>query len=611
MCGILCVLGTIHIVDIMIDGLNALKNRGYDSCGICYIEENEFQCLKYISSNCIKKIEKELRNRTVQSSLAIGHTRWATHGHVTEKNAHPHFDNKSNISIVHNGIIENATELKNELQKLNYFFYSETDTEVIAVLVGYYIDQGLQIKQAIENTIDRLRGTWAIIFIHRLYIDICWIARNGSPLIIGIDKDFVLIASEKTALGCYINNYIVLEDHNVLEIKKDNSGNIQYSQNMQQYSTRNYNNDSFNTILSTDYEHWILKEIHEQPQCIMRSLNNGGRILNSENVKLGGLEVFSCELQRLQHIVLLGCGTSYNAALWSSHIFKQLGFFNTVQVYDAGEFSSKDLPLKGACGVIFITQSGETKDLHRCVQIVKERNMITIGVTNVVDSMIARETDCGVYLNCGQETSVASTKSFTNQCIVLSLIAVWFSQCVCAQTEKRRVIISDILKLSFQMNILLQTITEEFLTSYTNQLKNATTIFVLGKGKSFPIALEGALKLKELTYIHTEGFSSSALKHGPLSLIDFDTPIIMLDIDNEHHSSNWNCYEEVVARGASVIYISNDPIQKLEHITIDRNTTYSGLLGNVVLQLMSYYIARARGNDIDCPRNLAKVVTVY
>ena len=631
MCGIISLLGINNydrMKEIMIQGLDALKNRGYDSCGMCYIENNTFQCIKHITSRSVKLLEKDLNERTtmtmtsvvMDSSVAIGHTRWATHGHVNVTNAHPHFDNKRNVSIVHNGIIENAHELKQELEQLNYTFYSQTDTEVIAVLTGYYNDKGYTMKEAIERTIERLRGTWAIVFIHRSYPNTCWITRNGSPLLLGIDDDFVLIASEKSAFGTHVNKYIIIEDHNVLDITKSTEGTkstVLYSQNnVSQYY---YNADDeelssssvFRHLDTSRFAHWMLKEIHEQPECVKRALNNGGRILNSTCVKLGGLELHASKLLRVHHLVLLGCGTSRHAALWSSYLFKQLEVFDTVTVHDGGEFTEQDLPRKGTCGVVFITQSGETKDLHRCIQIVKQRDVITIGVTNVVDSMIARETDCGVYLNCGKETAVASTKSFTNQCVVLSLIAVWFSQHRGSHVEKRRSILSDVTKLSFQMTLLLQSVDDRFLETSVDTLENKQSVFVLGKGRSVSIAMEGALKIKEITYIHAEAYSSSSLKHGPLSLIDYETPVIMLDIDNDHHCSNWNCYQEIMARGGNVLYVTNDPSQRIESILIDRNTTYSGLLANIVLQLISYFVALRRGNDIDCPRNLAKVVTVY
>ena len=429
MCGIICVIGNHRIIDHLLYGLIVLKNRGYDSCGVCYIQNEKFECIKHVTSNSVKLIEESLFNKTIQSNICMGHTRWATHGHVSELNAHPHFDNSQTIGIVHNGIIENCAQLKKELEHANYFFRSQTDTEVIVVLVGYYIQQGFDIKKAIEKTVERLQGTWAIVFLHREFPNTCWVTRNGSPLLIGVGSDCVLIASEKSAFGTAVNQYIVLDDHGVLQISMNENNEIRYSQNMHEYKSNEHVHESIPLLSNTQYEHWFLKEIHEQPECINRALNNGGRILDNESVKLGGLDFYEHKLIRIQHLVLLGCGTSYHSALWCSHVFKELDVFDTVSVYDGGNFHRQDIP-KGRVGFIFISQSGETKDLHRCIRIVKEHNHtnITIGVVNVVDSMIARETDCGVYLNAGYEISVASTKSFTNQCVVLSLIAVWFSQ---------------------------------------------------------------------------------------------------------------------------------------------------------------------------------------
>ena len=612
MCGIICVLGSDRMIDHLLYGLIVLKNRGYDSCGVCYIQNHKFECIKHVTSNSVKLVEQSINKRIIDSNICIGHTRWATHGNVSEINAHPHFDNSRTISIVHNGIIENCVDLKKELERSNYFFRSQTDTEVIVVLVGYYIDQGFEMKEAIEKTIERLQGTWAIVFLHREYPNTCWITRNGSPLLIGTGTDFVLIASERSAFGTAVNRYIVLDDHGVLEISKNDDNEIVYSQNIHECKSNEHIHESIPLLSNTQFDHWFLKELHEQPESINRALNNGGRILDNESVKLGGLDCHHYKLITLQHLVMLGCGTSYHSALWSSHIFKDLDIFDTVTVYDGGDFNRKDIP-KGRVGFVLISQSGETKDLHRCIRIIKEHKStnITIGVVNVVDSMIARETDCGVYLNAGYEISVASTKSFSNQCVVLSLIAVWFSQHMNTCFDKRRQIISDVMKLSFQIDMLLKKTNETFLSEYIDNLEMEHSMFIVGKGKTHSIALEGALKLKELTYIHAEAFCSSSLKHGPLSLITQDTPIIILDIDNEYHSSNWNCYQEIVARGGDVIYVTNDPIQKVHSIFIERNTTYSGILCNVLIQLIAYYLARRKGNDIDCPRNLAKVVTVY
>jgi glucosamine--fructose-6-phosphate aminotransferase (isomerizing) len=353
----------------------------------------------------------------------------------------------------------------------------------------------------------------------------------------------------------------------------------------------------------------MLKEIMEQPESIIRALNNGGRIENNVSVKLGGMDSCKTRLMEINHFILLGCGTSYYSALWSLDIFKSLDIFDTIVCYDGAEFNIKDIPKKGKTAVVLLSQSVETKDLHRCIQIAKDYDLISIGVVNVIDSLIARETDCGVYLNAGREVAVASTKSFTNQCVVLSMIAIWFSQNRGTCIEKRRKIINDLRNLSFQMQKILDKSSET--QHIANILLNKTSMFILGKGRDEAIAKEGSLKLKEIAYIHAEGYSSSALKHGPFALIEPELPIIILDINDEYRDKNRNAFQEVSARNAFVLKIT-DVLEAdcEESLVIEKNASFGGLLANVYIQLISYYLALLQNYNPDFPRNLAKVVTV-
>jgi glucosamine--fructose-6-phosphate aminotransferase (isomerizing) len=305
---------------------------------------------------------------------------------------------------------------------------------------------------------------------------------------------------------------------------------------------------------------------------------------------------------------MLGCGTSYHAGLWAMDLFKRLDIFDTIAIYDGAEFQVKDIPKKGKSAVILLSQSGETKDLHHCIQLARDYDIVSIGIVNVIDSLIARETDCGIYLNAGREVSVASTKSFTNQCIVLSMVAVWFSQNRGTHIEKRKMIISDLRKLSFQLSATLCETNIEKIKILATKLKSAQSVFLLGKGKTQAIAMEGALKMKEVAYIHSEGYSSSALKHGTFALIIPNLPIIIFDIDDEYMAKNQSAYQEVLAREANVIRISMDPSSE---ITIENNHTFGGILANTHIQLLSYYIALEKGHNPDFPKNLAKVVTVF
>jgi glucosamine--fructose-6-phosphate aminotransferase (isomerizing) len=618
MCGIVGYLGNSLLAkECILSGLKLLQNRGYDSAGISIVEDFKIKTIKYASTNnfnSIELIEKMVLNTSLEKTQenekpmvsSIGHTRWATHGRKTDINAHPHHDNKNRISLVHNGIIENFETLKNELLECDYTFKSQTDSEVISVLIGKYLDDGLSMHAAIENTISKLTGTWALVIINANYPNKIWITRNGSPLLLGFEDEFIMIASEQLAFNNFVSKYIVLNNNDLIEVTKD-VDKFDYSKNLQHYVVKNKIDETI-SLTPGKYDHWMIKEIMEQPESSIRAINNGGRILDKTTVKLGGLENYKTTIIQANHLIILGCGTSYHAGMWSLDIFKRISDFDTVAIYDGAEFQERDIPRNGKTVAIILSQSGETKDLQLCLKIIKKCNIFSIGVVNVVDSLIARETMCGVYLNAGREVAVASTKSFTNQCIILSLIALWFSQNRNNLIELREKIIEDIYKLHYHIKVLFN---EESLTKIKRIIKyirNSNSLFLLGKGNDEAIAKEGSLKLKEVTYIHAEGYSSSALKHGPFGLIEQGMPIIILDTNNEFREKNNNVYQEVIARGATVIKISN--VKENDNLFIEDNKTFSGLLANIYIQLLSYYCAIEKGLNPDFPRNLAKVVTV-
>lgn len=607
MCGIVGYLGKDNYYDYIINGLKLLQNRGYDSAGISYIYQNKIETIKYASTstnNSLDILETNI-NTNEQSHIAIGHTRWATHGPKTNENAHPHLSNNKDFSIVHNGIIENFQQLKNDLLEEGYTFHSQTDTEVICILLEKFYKNTSCIQTSIENTIQMLQGTWALVIIHTNYPDQIWLTRNGSPLLLGLDENFVLVVSEQLAFNNSIKSYVIIENQDIICIKQTN-GKIQFNERIERYTIQKKSDDDI--LLKPDnYEHWTLKEIMEQPLSIQRALNNGGRIDTNTTVKLGGLEQNKHKLLECEHLILLGCGTSYHSSLWSMDIFKILDIFTTVQIFDGAEFDTKDIPKKGRTCVILSSQSGETKDLHRCIEIAKNFDLCSIGVVNVVDSLIARDTDCGVYLNAGREIAVASTKSFTNQCVILSMIAIWFSQFRGTSIKKRQAIIDCIRCLPFQIQNVFQ---NNELRTFSNFL-DKNTLFILGKGKELAISNEGSLKIKEICYIHAEGYSSSALKHGPFALVENNTPIILLDIGEKNRDKNTNAYQELFSRGAKLIVISDDTNANYENlIKIEKNNIFGGVIANVCIQLMAYYKAIDNKINPDFPRNLAKVVTV-
>jgi glucosamine--fructose-6-phosphate aminotransferase (isomerizing) len=624
MCGIIAYLGNDAFSSFVLTGLALLLNRGYDSVGISTIHENQLVTIKHASTqtnNALDTVKTELETVQLTSTIGIGHTRWATHGAKTTMNAHPHHDNSNRISLVHNGIIENYAELKQKLIEEKYTFLSQTDTEVIAVLIGKYLDDGCMIEQALQKTVGLLRGTWALVVIHRDFPNKIWLTRNGSPLLLGIEQGFVMVASESIAFSHYIENYVVLENHDIIEIEHK-EGAIHYSDILHRYIVKKTPSAMIET-LPAQYPHWMLKEIMEQPDAVLRAMNNKGRIMKDGTIKFGGLERNSDKLTKIRHLILLGCGTSYHAGLWAVDIFKTSKVFQTVQIFDGAEFSENDLPIqppplhntvhkkmRDDIGIIFLSQSGETKDLHRCIEIAKKWHTVKIGVVNVVDSMIARETDCGVYLYAGREVAVASTKSFTNQCVVLAMMSEWFSERMGG--VRSDTFYQDLIHLPFHIQQVLDYLDQSraemdrILAKWTDK----NTLFILGKGSQEAIAKEGALKIKEVSYIHAEGYSSSALKHGAFALIESGVPIILLDIDDEYREKNENAYQEVVGRGADVLVIQCCPRYAETVVTIDRNNTFGAVIANVYLQWISYYLGIKRGNSPDYPRNLAKVVTV-
>jgi glucosamine--fructose-6-phosphate aminotransferase (isomerizing) len=617
MCGIIAYLGNKICIDYLLNGLHAMQNRGYDSAGIAVIQDNKLTINKFASTNnnnALLLLNEYYKSATCTSTIGIGHTRWATHGEKNDTNAHPHTDNKNRIAIVHNGIIENYRYLKDTLISNGYTLYTQTDSEIIAVLIGKFIDEDYSIEEAIKCTITLLKGTWALCIMNVACPEKIWITRNGSPLLLGIDDEFIMVASEPVAFGKHIQKYIVLENNDIIEISTKNN-KINYTTNIQRYKM-NINTAVQDCELPNEYNHWMIKEIFEQPDCIIRAINNGGRISGNTNVKLGGLDSLKPQLENIDHLIILGCGTSYYSGLWATHMFKEYDIFETITCFDGAEFTINDIPKKNKTALILLSQSGETKDLHRCILMAKTYDLLTIGVVNVYDSMIARESDCGVYLNAGRENAVASTKSFTNQCVILTMICIWFSQNKGTHIKKRQLAITDLRNLSFH----IQDVFENIDTKLNNILPifdDNNSLFILGKGKNEAIAKEASLKIKEVCYKHAEGYSTSALKHGPFALITDNLPIILIDTENEHREKIINAYNEIKSRKGNILIITDSEteyetinIPKENILKIEKNNTFSGVIANVYTQLISYYLSIRLNYNPDYPRNLAKVVTV-
>jgi glucosamine--fructose-6-phosphate aminotransferase (isomerizing) len=603
MCGIFGIVlnNDENIYTLIFSGLFQLQNRGYDSSGISVINDDLIDVHKYASTDedSLRKLERIPQRKHVYSGM--GHNRWATHGIKNDANAHPHMSNNKKFAIVHNGIIENYHELKQKLIHDGFIFHSQTDTEVIVNLIEFYYTDSTY--DAIKKTIQVLRGTYGLVIQSLYEPKKLFCVRNGSPLLIGQNDDMIIITSEQSGFCNRIRTYITLNTDDICTI-----------QDHELILEHNYQKQSA-VALETEtcpfpYPHWTLKEINSQPEVVLNTINKGGRIKNNDEVKLGGLEQYLDVLKSVEHVILLGCGTSYFAGLYGMHFFKQLCKFSTVQVFDGADFTELDIP-NGNTTFILISQSGETKDLHRCIDIAKHKNITTIGIINVVDSLIAREVDCGIYCNAGKEVGVASTKAFTSQVVCLSMASIWFATIQNVNHKKRATMIRDLHKLSNDLKLVLacndkvQELSKKMVSNH---------LFLLGKGCDEIIAKEGSLKIKEMSYLHAEGYSSSSLKHGPFALLDETFPVILFNLDQQHLSKTLNCYQEIRSRKSPVLFITNEK-HVLDEITCDfilvpKNNTYASLLGILPIQLLAYHLSIQRSINPDKPKNLAKVVTV-
>ena len=615
MCGICCFLGTKPGYEHVFHGLYMLLNRGFDSCGICAIDnENNFILHKYASeynTDAFKILEEHKMKYSEITSPLIMHSRWATTGSRGEsQNSHPHNDFSNRFSIVHNGIIENYLEIKNELTKeYNIIFKSQTDTEVIVNLISVLYDKCKQVEQAMQETFNRLEGTWGIVLLTTEQPNKLYCARHGSPLLIGFGEDFMMVASEQSGFCKYVNNYICLNDHDIVVLEKKD-GTVNFAK-QHEYNIRKVTAEV--GALSPDpYPYWTIKEINEQSDALIRTIGMGSRIHgDNKNVQLGGLNRHTNELKEIDNIIMLGCGTSYHAGLFSSHIFKEISGLNLVQVIDGAEFSKYDIPKIGKTALIFISQSGETRDLSKCLEIGKDNNLLMLGVINVVDSLIAREVHCGVYLNAGKEMGVASTKAFTCQVIALYLISIWFAQNKNINELKRTKIITDLRRLPLDIKeTIINSI--KFSKKIAKYLQNKNSTFILGKGKSEASAKEGSLKIKEIGYLHTEAYSSSSLKHGPYAILDGNVPIILLLPKNDFLNRNLSVADEIIARKTDVIGISDIELDdRFKYkLKVSKNSTFADLLTIIPMQLIAYELAIRKGHNPDLPNNLCKSVTV-
>lgn len=536
--------------------------------------------------------------------VGIAHTRWATHGGKTDANAHPHLDWRDRLALVHNGTIENADELRDEMMEAGVPFRSETDTEVVAQLIGTYLERGETLVRAVEETVKRLEGTWGIVVMSREEPDRLIAARNGSPLVVGIGKDHSFVASETTAFQRHCTDFVALQDGEVAVVGGGDHQTIDLSR-VEKAPTEEI-------PMSPDpHPHWTIKEILEQPQAISRTLNYGGRFAADGSVRLGGLDMHKDVLLRVKHLLLAGCGTSLYASMYGGLMMRSLGAFDTVQAVDASETFADNFPHEDG-GLLVVSQSGETKDVHRTLTVARNCGVPQFSVVNAVGSLIARTTRCGVYLYAGREQAVASTKAFTTQVTAMALVAGWFSQNRGTRPQAREVLLDAVHRLPTFVGMTLRTRPQ--MRRIAERLKDTQRMFVLGKGYAMPIAMEAALKLKEITYVHTEGYGGGALKHGPFALLEDGLPVVMIIPDDEHAELMRIAAAQVKGRGAYTIVITDNPSLGRgvadEIVSIPSNGPLTALLAVVPLQILAYELSIAKGINPDKPKNLAKAVTV-
>jgi len=585
-----------------------MEYRGYDSAGVAVLTDHKLMVAK--SAGKISALEAKLKTGDLSGFIGLGHTRWATHGEPNENNAHPHIDNSGQIVIVHNGIIENYLTLKKQLKGKGHTFQTETDTEVLAHLIGELYDGN--IEEAVRLALSQVNGTYGLAVMCLNEPGKLIAARLGSPLVIGIGHHENFIASDVAAIVDYTRNVIYLDDGEIAVVSENN---VTYSNLEKAELRKNVERISFEReeIEKGGYPHFMLKEINEQPSSIADAMR--GRLLQEEgNAKLGGLLGMEKELHAVRRIVVLGCGTSWHAGLVSEYIFEELAGV-PVEVEYASEFRYRNPVIEAGTISLSISQSGETLDTLEAMRESRRRGALPLGVVNVVGSTIARETQAGVYIHAGPEIGVASTKAFTSQIVVLTLIALKIARAKGRISKAQgQQLVQDLRQIPEKVQQILSN--PDPIIKIAEKFVDSRNFLYLGRGINFPVALEGALKLKEISYIHAEGYPAAEMKHGPIALIDENMPVVFIAVNSSTYEKVISNMTEVRARKGVIIAIATEgdtSINRLSDHVIripETNPLLIPLLTVIPLQLLAYHIAVLRGCDVDQPRNLAKSVTV-
>ena len=609
MCGIVGFIGEKNAVEPVLCGLRNLEYRGYDSAGVAFYDGSKIRNVK--QAGRVAALENELVDIDIMNAkTAIGHTRWATHGTPTKSNAHPHYNKDKTIFVVHNGIIENHQEIRAMLETKGYLFVSQTDTEVIPHLIDYFYNKSKNIEQSFTDAISELKGAYAIVMMSEIEPDKIFAAKLSSPLAIGVGKKNNMVGSDASAVADASKKIVYLEDFEMAIVEK-NKYKIRNLKNKKAVN-RNPEDILLDDVQASKgpFEHFMLKEIHEAPKTIQNAIL--GRIkIETDEIKLGGLDSVVNQLRNIDRIIIVSCGTSYIAGLVGEYLIEELADI-PVEVQLASEFKYRKEPYSPNTAILAISQSGETADTIAALKKVEPQGLLTLGIVNSPGSTISRMTKAGIYCHAGPEISVASTKAFTAQVTILVLLALWLG-------KKRSKLYKDLLlELSglpktAEKILSLSSVIKEIAIRYSHH----RDFMFIGRGYEYPVALEGSLKLKEISYIHAEAYAGGELKHGPLALIDENFPTLALASSPTLFDKTASNIQEIKARGGKTIVVTTKKQRRhFKNISDDLiiipevSDQLSPILEAIVVQLFSYYIANEKGCDIDKPRNLAKSVTV-
>lgn len=610
MCGIVGYIGNKEAFPILIKGLKRLEYRGYDSAGVALLNG---ELTVYKKAGKVSELEKITDGQKVTANIGIGHTRWATHGEPNDVNAHPHISQSGRLAIIHNGIIENYASIKAELKRRGYEFHSDTDTEVLVNLVEEVRKDYPALEDAVRVALNQVVGAYAIVVIDRENPDQLIAARKGSPLVIGIGEGEFFIASDASPIIEYTKNVIYLDDQEYAVINRNGSYTIKTLGNVEKTPAIQELEMSLEMIEKGGFEHFMLKEIYEQPKVVADCLR--GRMNASQGwIKLGGLSEYINRIDKAERILITACGTSWHSALIGEYLIEDLARV-PVEVEYASEFRYRNPIINESDVIMAISQSGETADTLAAIELAKSKGALIYGICNVIGSSIARTSHAGSYTHAGPEIGVASTKAFCTQITILTLIALQIAQ------EKGSVPTSKLREILYELENIPKKIEETLklddqIRELAEQYKDARNFLYLGRGYNFPVALEGALKLKEISYIHAEGYPAAEMKHGPIALIDEEMPVVFLATNQSAYEKIVSNVQEVKARKGKIIAVVHKGDTQLrdlaDHIieVPETEEVLSPLLSIVPLQLLAYHIAILRGCNVDQPRNLAKSVTV-